>query len=114
MKAQISIKASFSNTFISLLDQNTNNVIYKLSAGCVAERSRRGSYFGAITTAIAFSKKVQSDFNIRKVNVFINGVGPGRDAALRGLKISGLKITSIVDKTRNPHNGCRSPKKRRI
>lgn len=113
MIGKISIKSSFSNVFFSLIDQK-NNVICCLSAGSVTERTRRASYFGAIVTAMEFSKKIQSNYNIRRVNIQIKGVGPGRDAAIRGLKVGGLKVKQIVDLTRSPHNGCRPPKKRRI
>jgi small subunit ribosomal protein S11 len=113
MKGKISIKSSFSNTFFALVDAQ-DNVIYRLSAGAVTERSRRATYFAAIVAAMEFSKKIQSTYNVKRTSVHVKGVGPGRDAALRGLKVGGLKIKQIIDKTRSPHNGCRAPKKRRI
>ena len=113
MKGKVSIRSSFSNTFFALTDEQ-NNIIYRLSAGCVTERARRATYFASIVTAMEFSKKIQSIYNIRRIDIHVKGIGPGRDAAIRGLKVGGLKIRQIIDKTRSPHNGCRSPKKRRI
>jgi small subunit ribosomal protein S11 len=113
MNKKISIKSTLSNTFFALTDQN-NNVIFCLSSGAVTERARRATYFAAIVAAMEFSKKIQSNYGVRQAIVQIKGLGPGRDAAIRGLKVGGLKIKQIIDKTRNPHNGCRAPKKRRI
>jgi small subunit ribosomal protein S11 len=114
MNGKIIIRSCFSNTFISLVDLNHGNTLCSLSAGRVAERSKRATYFAGISCGIALAKQIQADFNVQHVHIVIKGIGPGRDAAIRGLKIAGLKIKSIQDQTKNPHNGCRPPKKRRI
>ena len=54
------------------------------------------------------------DQGLRQVEVFINGPGAGREAAIRSLQAVGLVITSIRDVTHIPHNGCRPPKRRRV
>jgi small subunit ribosomal protein S11 len=54
------------------------------------------------------------DMGVRTVDVFVKGPGPGREAALRQMQASGLRVRSITDVTPLPHNGCRPPKKRRI
>ena len=51
---------------------------------------------------------------IKKVEVFVKGVGGGRELAIRSLQTAGLEITGITDVTPVPHNGCRPPKRRRI
>jgi small subunit ribosomal protein S11 len=51
---------------------------------------------------------------MRQVEVMVKGPGSGREAAIRSLQAAGLQITSIVDITPIPHNGCRPPKKRRV
>jgi small subunit ribosomal protein S11 len=51
---------------------------------------------------------------MREAEAFINGPGPGREAALRAIEAMGLKLSSITDVTGVPHNGCRPPKKRRV
>ena len=48
-----------------------------------------------------------------KVDVFVKGLGSGRENAIRSLQTAGLEITSIVDQTPVPHNGCRPPKRPR-
>ena len=50
---------------------------------------------------------------LKKVDVFVKGLGPGRENAIRSLQTAGLEITSITDETPIPHNGCRPPKRPR-
>ena len=50
---------------------------------------------------------------VKKVDVFVKGLGPGRENAIRSLQTAGLEITSITDETPIPHNGCRPPKRPR-
>jgi small subunit ribosomal protein S11 len=51
---------------------------------------------------------------MQQVSILVKGPGPGREAALRSLLGSGLKISMIRDVTPIPHNGCRPPKRRRV
>ena len=50
---------------------------------------------------------------MRKVQVFVKGLGSGRETAIRSLQTAGLEVTSISDVTPIPHNGCRPPKRPR-
>ena len=50
---------------------------------------------------------------MRKVEVEVLGVGPGRETAIRSLQTVGLEVTTISDVTPIPHNGCRPPKRPR-
>ncbi len=68
------------------------------AAGIVAEKASR--------TAIEHGLKI--------VDVFVNGPGAGREAAIRSLQMTGLDVSSIKDVTPIPHNGCRPPKRRRV
>jgi len=51
---------------------------------------------------------------IQEVDIIVKGPGPGREAAIRAVSATGMKIRSISDVTPVPHNGCRPPKKRRV
>ena len=53
------------------------------------------------------------DNGVKKVEVFVTGLGQGRESAIRALQTAGLEITSINDITPIPHNGCRPPKRPR-
>jgi small subunit ribosomal protein S11 len=54
------------------------------------------------------------DHGLRQIEVYVKGPGSGREAAIRSLQAAGLNITSIIDVTPIPHNGCRPPKRRRV
>jgi small subunit ribosomal protein S11 len=54
------------------------------------------------------------DAGLKRVDVYVQGPGSGRESAIRGLAQSGIEVTSIKDVTPLPHNGCRPPKKRRV
>jgi small subunit ribosomal protein S11 len=75
--------------------------------------SRKSTPFAAQVAAEDASRKAQ-DHGMRQCAVHVRGPGAGREAALRSLANSGLKITLIKDVTPIPHNGCRSPKRRRV
>ncbi|HEY4797618.1 MAG TPA: 30S ribosomal protein S11, partial [Bacteroidia bacterium] len=58
--------------------------------------------------------RVAHEAGLRKVKVFVNGPGGGRESAIRALHTNKIEVTEIVDITPVPHNGCRPPKKRRV
>ena len=53
-------------------------------------------------------------YGLKEVNVFVKGIGGGREGAIRALHTNGLNVVSINDVTPIPHNGCRPPKRRRV
>jgi SSU ribosomal protein S11P len=75
--------------------------------------SRKSTPFAARQAAQRAAKDAL-DNGVTEVDVLVKGPGPGREAAIRSLQASGLKIRSITDVTPIPHNGCRPPKKRRV
>ena len=58
--------------------------------------------------------KKAMEHGMKNVEVFVKGPGPGRESALRSLQATGFNIIIIKDVTPIPHNGCRSPKRRRV
>jgi small subunit ribosomal protein S11 len=75
--------------------------------------SRKGTPFAAQMAAESAAKTAM-DHGMRSVEVFVNGPGAGREAAIRSLQAAGLDVTLIKDVTPIPHNGCRPPKRRRV
>ena len=53
------------------------------------------------------------DAGMRKVDIMVKGLGPGRETAIRAIPVAGLEVMSITDVTPVPHNGCRPPKRPR-
>jgi small subunit ribosomal protein S11 len=107
------IYATFNNTIISMTDQS-GNVVSWASAGTAGFKgSRKSTPYAARVAAQAASEAAQTH-GMTEVDVFVKGPGPGREAAIRAIQASGLKVRSITDVTPIPHNGVRPPKKRRV
>ncbi len=111
-EAQAHIHSTYNNTIVSISD-NDGNVIAWSSAGRIGYKgSKKKTPFAAGITAEA-AAKAAVESGVKKVDVYVKGLGPGRENAVRSLQAAGLEITSIVDETPVPHNGCRPPKKPR-
>lgn len=107
------IHSTFNNTLVTLTDIQ-GNVIGWSSAGTTGfSGSRKGTAFAAQRAAEQAARNAM-DQGLRQVDVLVRGPGSGRESAIRSLQASGLLITSIRDMTPIPHNGCRSPKRRRV
>jgi len=107
------IKSTFNNTVITLADKYGNTISWA-SAGVVGFKgSRKNTPFAAAQAAEKVAQDAMSK-GLMKIEVRIKGPGGGRESAVRALQSSGLEITSIMDLTPIPHNGCRPPKKRRV
>lgn len=107
------INATYNNTIVTLADNN-GNVLAWASAGAAGFKGpkKSTSYASQIITRVAVEKA--KGCGLQDVNVLINGVGTGREAAIRTLNACGLNILSIKDVTPVPHNGCRARKPRRV
>ena len=112
-EGQAHIHSTFNNTIVTITD-NEGGVISWASSGTVGFKgSKNKTPFAAGMSAEA-AGKAAFDAGIRKVEVFVKGIGGGRETAVRSLQTAGLEITAINDVTPVPHNGCRPPKRRRI
>ncbi|OGP95026.1 MAG: 30S ribosomal protein S11, partial [Deltaproteobacteria bacterium RBG_19FT_COMBO_56_10] len=105
------IKSTFNNTIISISDPAGNVIAWSSSGAQGFKGSRKGTPFAAQVAAEVAAKKA-IDSGMKTVDVFINGPGAGREAALRSLQAAGFGISLIRDVTPLPHNGCRPPKRR--
>lgn len=107
------IKSTFNNTIISITDPAGNVIAWSSAGGQGFKGSRKGTPFAAQVAAETAAKKA-IDSGVKTVDVYINGPGAGREAALRALQAAGFSISLIRDVTPLPHNGCRPPKRRRV
>jgi small subunit ribosomal protein S11 len=107
------IKSTFNNTIITLADKYGNAISWSSSGSLGFRGSRKSTPFAAAQAAEKAGAEAISR-GLSTVEVRINGPGGGRESAVRALKTCGLNITSIMDVTPIPHNGCRPPKKRRV
>ena len=110
---QAHVQASFNNTLITITDPDGNVITWGSSGSSDFKGSRKSTPWAAQVAAQTAAKKAM-DQGVREVDIFVKGPGPGREAAIRSLQATGLKVRSITDVTPIPHNGCRPPKKRRV
>jgi len=106
------IHSTFNNTIVTLTDEAGNAISWSSAGACGFKGSRKSTPFAAQIAAEAAAKTAM-EHGLRSVDVSVKGPGPGREAAIRQLQVSGIEITSIVDVTPVPHNGCRPPKRPR-
>jgi small subunit ribosomal protein S11 len=107
------VQATYNNTIVTLTDQNGNTLSWS-SAGSSGFTGPKKStpYAASIVVKNALDKA--EDHGIKEVNLFICGVGQGREGAIRAFNAHGVSVISIKDITPIPHNGCRPPRPRRV
>ncbi len=107
------IQATFNNIIVSITNKK-GEVISWSSAGKAGFRgSKKNTPYAAQIAASDASRKAH-DAGLRTVVVYVKGPGSGREAAIRAIDSTGIKVSRIKDVTPIPHNGCRPPKRRRV
>nr|YP_010581352.1 ribosomal protein S11 [Roridula gorgonias]UZT27673.1 ribosomal protein S11 [Roridula gorgonias] len=106
----IHVQASFNNTIVAVTDVRGQVVSWSSAGTCGFRSSRKATPFAAQTTM----EDAIHIVGMQRAEVMVKGPGPGRDAALRTLRRSGIRLTLVRDVTPMPHNGCRPPKRRRM
>ncbi|MBL7141644.1 30S ribosomal protein S11 [Patescibacteria group bacterium] len=107
------IKATYNNTIVTLTDLG-GNVLAWSSAGRLGFRGPKKSTPYAASVIVRDVAERVKEAGLKEVQVFVKGVGMGREAAVRSLYANGFNILSIKDITPLPHNGCRPRKVRRV
>ena len=107
------VLASFTNTIVSITDQKGQVISWSSAGKCNFRGSRKSTAYAAQVVAQDAARNAMSH-GLKDIVIRISGPGMGRDSAIRGLQAIGLEITSIIDVTPVPHNGCRPPKRRRV
>ena len=107
------IVATFNNTKVSFTDIKGNVISWSSSGKCNFRGSRKSTAYAAqVVTQDA--GKVAMSHGMKDVIVKVKGPGMGRDSAIRALQRLGFNVSTILDVTPVPHNGCRPPKRRRV
>ncbi|NQV00160.1 MAG: 30S ribosomal protein S11, partial [Parcubacteria group bacterium] len=98
---------------ITITDLN-GRVVFWGSAGVLGFKGAKRSTPFAATEIAKYVVENIKETGLSEIDVFVRGVGGGRESAIRALNTYGLKVISIKDVTPIPHNGCRPPKVRRV
>jgi small subunit ribosomal protein S11 len=107
------VHATFNNTIVTITDLQGNAISWS-SAGASGFKGSRKSTPYAARMAGQNALRVAVDSGMQEMDIIVKGPGPGREAAIRALQSSNIRVRSIQDVTPVPHNGCRPPKKRRV
>lgn len=111
---QVHVLATFNNTIVTFTDAN-GGVLTSSSAGaCGFRGSKKGTAYAAQVAAERAGQAAKQQYGLSRADVFIKGVGLGRDAAVRALAGLDIAVESIKDVTGVPHGGVRPRKARRI
>lgn len=108
----VHIKSTFNNTLVTITDIEGNTVSWASAGTMGIKGSKKSTPYAASMAAEAAGREAVAA-GMKVVDVFVKGLGQGRDTAVRALSTVGLEVKSITDVTPIPHNGCRPPKRRR-
>jgi small subunit ribosomal protein S11 len=109
----VNVLASFNNTIVSITDAKGQVIAWSSAGKCNFRGSRKSTAYAAQVVAQDAARNAMSH-GLKDVVIKLSGPGLGRDSAVRALQAIGLEISSIIDVTPIPHNGCRPRKRRRV
>lgn len=112
-KGRATVKCSYNNTIVSIADSE-GGVLGWSSSGLLGFKGAKKATPYAATQVVANVAEKVRKYGVKDLEVFVRGVGSGREASIRALANNGFEITSIKDTTPIPHNGCRPRKPRRV
>lgn len=112
-KGQVHVQATYNNTIVTFTDQ-TGNTLAWASAGAGGFKGPKKATPYAASIIVKNAAEKVKEYGLQEVDVFVKGVGAGREAAIRALHTNGITVNSIKDLTPIPHNGCRPKKVRRV
>ena len=107
------VHASYNNTIVTLTDQKGDVLAWSSSGKCGFKGPKKATAYAAGIVVRDVAQKVKP-YGLQEVDVYIKGIGSGREAAVRALNTQTLQVLSIKDMTPIPHGGCRPPKVRRV
>ncbi len=111
--ALANVVATFNNTIVSITDLKGNVISWSSAGKCNFRGSRKSTAYAAQVVAQDAARTAMSH-GVKDIVIRVKGPGLGRDSAVRALQAIGLEVTSIIDITPIPHNGCRPRKRRRV
>ena len=111
-QGQVHVVSTCNNTIVTITDAEGNAICWASSGTQGIKGSKKSTAYAAGMSAEAAGKQAAA-MGMKTVDVFVKGLGQGRDTAVRSLQNAGLEVKTITDVTPIPHNGCRPPKRRR-
>ena len=111
---QVHILATFNNTIITVTDTKGGALTYSSAGACGFRGSKKGTAYAAQVAAEKALSEAKQAHGLTKADVFVKGIGLGRDSAIRAMASVGVALDTIYDVTGVPHGGVRPKKARRV
>ena len=111
---QIHILATFNNTIITVTDIKGGKLTSSSAGACGFRGSKKGTAYAAQVAAEKTLTEAKQSHGFAKADVYVKGIGLGRDAAIRAMQTVGIALETIFDVTGVPHGGVRPKKARRV
>lgn len=111
---QLHVLATFNNTIVTFTDTHGGVLTFSSAGACGFRGSKKGTAYAAQVAVERAGEAVKQQHGLKKVDVFVKGIGLGRDAAVRSLQNMDIGIDSLTDVTGIPHGGVRPRKSRRV
>ncbi len=111
---QLHILATFNNTIVTFTDNNGGVLATSSAGACGFRGSKKGTAYAAQVAAEKAGQNVRQTYGLSKVDVYVKGIGLGREAAIRSLQNMDIAVESIRDVTAVAHGGVRPRKARRV
>jgi small subunit ribosomal protein S11 len=112
-EGRVYLDAGFNNTIVTITDLDGKTIAWHSAGAAGFKGSKKSTPYAAQMAAEGAAEKARA-FGLEKADIYVKGVGHGREQALRGLISQGISIQNIYDITPLPHNGCRKPRVRRV
>lgn len=112
-KGQAHIKCTYNNTMVMISDMTGGMLAWSSSGLLGFKGAKKATPYAATQVVQDVSEKVKK-YGVHELEVFVQGVGSGRESSIRSLANRGFELVSIKDVTPIPHNGCRPKKPRRV
>lgn len=112
-KGRVYVQATYNNTIVTFTDAHGNALAQSSAGACGFKGPKKSTPYAAGVIVKTVAEKVR-DMGLKDVEVFIKGIGSGREGAVRALNAQGFNMTTIRDITPIPHNGPRAKKPRRV
>lgn len=113
-QGRVYVKATFNNTMISFTDAKGNVLCWETAGAAGFKGSKKATPYAAQIAASKAADTAKTNYGVEKVDVFVKGVGSGRESAVRAINASGIFVSMIKDVTPIAHNGVRAKKPRRV
>lgn len=110
---QLHVLATFNNTIVTFTDQNGAVLTQASAGGCGFRGSKKGTAYAAQIASEKAASLAKQQYGMSKVDVYVKGIGQGRETAIRALANLDFAVESIKDVTPVAHGGVRSRKARR-